>query len=177
MTNLVYKEKYTVEDFSLLEGDWELIYGNAYAMSPSHVYGHQFVNLKIARQLDEKLDSCKKCNAVIEMDLELSNDTVVKPDSMVICYQPKDKLTSPPEIVFEVVSKSSSRRDEILKFDLYQSEAIKYYILVYPDNKKAKVYKLIDFKYQKVGDFNDETYKFETKDCNIDFDFGFIWQK
>lgn len=171
------KKRYTTADYNLWEGDWEVIYGDAYAMSPSPVYSHQFVTGKIARQLDEELDNCKRCHAIIGIDLELSEDTVVRPDSMVICYQPKDKLTSPPEIVFEVVSKSSSRRDEILKFDLYQSEAIKYYILVYPDNKKAKVYKLIDFKYQKVGDFGNETYKFETKDCSIDFDFGFIWQK
>lgn len=177
MSNLAYKESYNVEDHNLWKGDWELIHGDAYAMSPSPAYGHQFVNLKIARQLDEKLDGCKKCSAVIEMDLELSHNTVVRPDSMVICYEPKDRLTLPPEIVFEVVSNSSSRRDEILKFNLYQDEGIKYFVLAYPKLKKAKVYQLIDFKYQKVGDFQNESFKFENKECNIDFDFGFIWQK
>ena len=56
MSNLSYKENYTIEDYNRWEGDWELIYGDAYAMAPSSVYGHQFVNGKIYRQLeaDEK---------------------------------------------------------------------------------------------------------------------------
>ncbi|NEW61203.1 Uma2 family endonuclease [Sulfurovum sp. bin170] len=177
MDNLAYEEKYNIEDYRVWEGDWELIYGDAYAMAPSPMYGHQFVNGKIFRQLDEKLDNCLLCSAVIEMDVEISSDTVVRPDSMVICYEPTNKLTKTPEIVFEVVSKSSAKRDEILKFELYQNEGVKYYILVYPDSKKAKVYKLIDFRFEKIGDFYDEVYSFDTKYCKIDFDFNFIWRK
>lgn len=175
--NLAYIEKYTKNDYKYWEGDWELIYGDAYTMAPSPLYGHQFVNLKIARQLDEKLENCNKCSAIIEMDLEISNDTIVKPDSMVICYQVEDKLTKTPEIIFEVVSKSSAKRDEVLKFNLYQEEGVKYYVLVYHDIKKAKVYRLIKHKYKKVGDFSDEIYIFDTKKCKIEFDFSFIWRK
>ena len=177
MSTLAYSEKYTIDDHRLWDGNWELVYGDAYAMAPSPLYDHQFVNLKIARQLDEKLDSCKICSAVIEMDWEVSADTVVRPDSMVICYEPEDRLVKRPEIIFEVISPSSSKRDEILKFDLYQNEGVPYYILTYPESKKAKVYKLIDFKYQKIDDFSDETYRFETKECMIDFDFSFIWRR
>jgi len=177
MDNLAYKEKYNIDDYNSWDGDWELIYGDAYAMAPSPIYNHQFVNLKIARQLDERLDNCELCHAVIEMDLEISNDTVLRPDSMVICYEPINKLTKTPEIIFEVISKSTAKKDEILKFDLYQNEGVKYYILVYPNSKKAKVYKLIDFKYRKIGDFSDESYSFETKYCTIDFNFDFIWRK
>ena len=176
MSTLAYSEKYTIDDHRLWDGDWELVYGDAYAMAPSPMYGHQFVSGKIFRQLDEKLDSCKICSAVIEMDWEVSADTVVRPDSMVICYEPEDRLVKRPEIIFEVISPSSSKRDEILKFDLYQNEGVPYYILTYPESKKAKVYKLIDFKYQKINDFSDETYCFETKECTIDFDFNFIWR-
>ena len=177
MDNLAYQERYNIDDYYEWEGDWELIYGEAYAMAASPVYGHQFVNGKIFRQLDEQLDNCRLCSAVIEMDLEVSDDTVVRPDSMVICYQPTNKLTKTPEIVFEVISKSTAKRDEILKFDLYQNEGVKYYILVYPDSKKAKVYKLINFKFKKIGDFFDESYSFDTKYCKIDFDFNFIWMR
>lgn len=177
MNNLAYSEKYSIKDYSLWEGDWELIYGDAYAMAPSPMYGHQFVNLKIARQLDEKLDDCSKCHSVIEMDWQISDDSVVRPDSMVICYEPDDRLTKKPEIIFEVTSKSTVKRDEILKFDLYQNEGVKYYILVYPELKKAKVYKLIDFIYRKIGDFSDEVYTFEVEGCDIEFDFNFIWRK
>jgi len=98
-------------------------------------------------------------------------------DVMVICYEPKGRLTRAPEIVFEVLSKSTAKRDEILKFDLYREEGVKYYILVYPDGLKAKAYELIDGTYRKIADFNDEIYPFELKYCTIDFDFNFIWRK
>jgi len=177
MTNLAYTENYTKDDYALWEGDWELIYGQPYAMSPSPMYGHQFVNMKISRQLDEQLDNCKNCNAIFEMDVEFSADTILRPDCMVICYEPVDRVTKAPEIVFEVISKSTAKRDESIKFEVYQDEGVKYYILAYPDNKKAKVYKLHEGKYVKVADFTDEKYTFELDKCNIDFDFGFIWKK
>ncbi|KIM07187.1 MAG: hypothetical protein KU38_10655 [Sulfurovum sp. FS08-3] len=177
MGALAYSEKYTIEDYNGWEGDWELIYGEAYAMAPSPMFGHHFVNLKIARLLDEALDNCPHCYATMEMDWDVSSDTVVRPDSMVICYEPNERLTKAPEIIFEVVSSSSAKRDENLKFALYQEEGVKYYILVYPHSKKAKLYKLIHAQYQKIGDFSQERYSFELEKCTIDFDFGFIWKR
>ena len=177
MSNLAYNEKYTVDDYNIWEGDWELIYGDAYAMAPSPMYSHQFVSLKIARQLDESLDECPKCHAIFEMDWQISYESVVRPDSMVICYEPDEKLTKKPEIIFEVISKSTVKRDEILKFDLYQSEGVKYYVLVYPEEKYAKVYQLVDFVYRKMGDFSDESFIFDFDLCKIDFDFSFIWRR
>ncbi len=177
MGNLAYSETYTIDDYRQWEGDWELIYGDAYAMAPSPMYSHQFTSLKIARQFDEKLEECEACSAIIEMDWEVSGDTVVRPDVMVICYEPGERLSKRPEIVIEVVSPTSARRDEILKPELYKSEGVPYYILVYPDSKKAKVYELIDYEYRKVGDFGDERYKFETDKCSIAFEFGLIWRR
>ncbi len=177
MNNLAYEERYSSEDYRRWEGDWELIYGRAYAMSPSPLVSHQFVNLKISRQLDEALDSCGECYAFIETDVELADDPVVRPDSMVACYQPKERLDRTPDIIFEVISTSTAKRDEILKFDLYQSEEVQYYIIVYPDNMKAKVYQLTEHRYRKIGVFSDERYLFEIQKCQIDFDFGFIWRR
>jgi len=177
MSSLAYEEHYTREDYEKWEGSWELIYGNPYAMAPSPMFGHQYTNMKIARQLDEHLDDCPKCYALFETDVEFSDDTILKPDSMVICYEPQERLNKAPLIVFEVISKSTAKRDEQLKFEVYQNEGVKYYILVYPDGKKAKVYKLHDNRYVKEGDFSDEHYEFILEKCKIDFDFNFIWKK
>ncbi len=177
MSTLAYEEKYTVRDYQNWEGNWELIYGDAYAMAPSPMYSHQFISGKIYRQLDEQTEACQKCFAIFEMDWEISEETTVRPDSMLICYEPEEKLTKKPEIIFEVISPSTSKRDEILKFDLYQKEGVRWYILVYPDNRKAKVYKLIDYSYRKIGDFSDEQYHFDLEKCNIEFDFSLIWRK
>ncbi len=176
MTSTAYHEKYTVQDHAQWQGDWEVIRGDAYAMSPSPSYEHQSVNLKIARQLDELLETCPQCNAAIELDVTLAEDTVIRPDSMVICYEPEARLTKAPSLVFEVISPSTARRDEILKFDIYQHEAVKYYALAYPDNKKVKLYELIDHQYQKVADFTHETFTFDLEKCAFEFDFSKIWR-
>lgn len=175
MSPLAYEEKYSVHDYELWEGDWELIYGNAYAMAPSPSFEHQSISGKIHRELDESLDKCSKCSVVFECDVEFSDDTVVRPDVMVICYKPKGKLTRSPEIIFEISSKSTASRDEILKFDLYAKEGVKYYNLVYPKSRKVKSYELIEGNYRKIADFYDEHYLFELSKCSIDFDFEFIW--
>ena len=169
--------RYTANDYKQWEGDWELIEGVPFAMAPSPMSDHQFVNLKIARQLDEALDGCDGCQALFEIDWVVSEETVVRPDSVVICYEPEDLLTKKPEIIFEVVSKSTVRKDENIKFSLYEEEGVEYYVLVYPDLKKAKLYRLVDYRYRKVGDFSEESYRFELENCKIDFDFGFIWKR
>ncbi len=177
MSNLAYREYYTKDDYVHWEGDWELVDGIAYAMSPSPMVTHQFINMKIARQLDEKLDNCKFCHALFETDIEFNDDTIIRPDTIVICYEPQERLNRTPDIVFEVTSKSTVKKDEILKFDLYEKEGVKYYALVYSDGKKVKLYKLENYKYVKIGDFHDETYLFELDKCSIVFDFGFIWKR
>lgn len=171
-----YTEYYTVEDHKHWHDEWELIYGVPYAMAPSPMVTHQSINMKIARQLSEKLDDCPSCQALFEIDWEISSDTVVKPDTLVICYEPDEKLTKKPEIIFEIASPSTVRRDETLKFELYQQEGVAFYVIVYPENKVAKVYALKEGKYLKVGDFSDENHTFETAKCKIDFDFSKIWR-
>ena len=133
-----YKEYYRVDDFRRWDGDWELIYGTAYAMALSPLFTHQYVNSKIFRNLDEAVDNCPECYAVIETDWEISDDTVVRPDSMLICYEPSEHLSRRPEIIFEVISSSTAMRDEILKFELYQREGVLFYTIVYPSLKKLK---------------------------------------
>ena len=177
MSNLAYIEHYSVDEWKLWEGDWELIYGVPYAMAPSPVYGHQFVMGKIFRQLDEALDECEKCHALVEIDYFISEDSVTRPDVLVICYEPQDRITKAPKIIFEVVSKSSKKRDEIIKKELYFDEKVEYYCLVYPDKKEAIVYRLDSDEYRYEGIFAQNSYGFVVDGCKIEFDFKKIWKK
>ncbi len=177
MSNLAYEEYYTVSDYSHWEGDWELIKGMPYAMAPSPMFDHQYVMGKIFSILDEKLDDCPECFPAVEMDWEISDDTVVKPDVLVVCKREK-RITSTPEIIFEVVSKSSIKRDEQIKFNLFEKEGVKYYGLVYTDKKRVKIYEHINFSYQKIADFTDEgSCELMIKECRIVFDSKILWKK
>jgi len=174
--SLDYVEHYSIDDYALWEGDWELIDGMPYAMAPSPMVTHQSINMKIARQLDEELEECLECQALFEIDWEVSSDTVVRPDTLVICYEPDEKLTKKPEIIFEVASPSTVTKDEKVKFEIYEREGVEYYIIVYPDTKVAKAYELKDGRYIKKGDFSDEKTTFTLKNCEIEFDFSKIWR-
>jgi len=178
MGAIAYEEHYTVEDYRRWEGDWELIHGVAYAMAPSPMVSHQLVSTKIASILTQLTDACPACAAISEIDWEIAHDTVVRPDVLLICKPIDETINKTPEIIFEVSSPSTAKRDEILKFDLYAREGVTWYILVYPDKRIAKVYALNgEGRYIKQGDFDEETFAFELDKCRIDFDFGKIWRR
>lgn len=171
-------ETYTVPDYQTWEGDWELIYGQPLAMTPSPGVLHQRISSAIHAQLFSALEPCPSCEVLFEIDVEFTAETVVRPDLVVICYPAQgDRLTRAPELIVEVVSHLRSRRDEVIKFDLYQREGVAYYILAYPEVRKIKVYRLSENVYVKVGDFFDERLRFELSKCSFDFDFGSVWPK
>ncbi|MFZ4539464.1 Uma2 family endonuclease [Propionivibrio sp.] len=171
-------ETYTVQDYLQWKGDWELIHGQPMAMAPSPSVEHQVTSFAIAHQLGESLDDCPHCQALFEIDIQFADDTVVRPDVLVICYEPEsERLTRAPDLVFEVISPKTARRDEVIKFDLYRMEGVANYVLVYPEAKKAKIWRLVDGEYRKVADFHDETHRFDLSKCSIDFDFGRLWKR
>ncbi|MEA1955335.1 MAG: Uma2 family endonuclease, partial [Campylobacterota bacterium] len=97
---------------------------------------------------------------------------------VLICDEPHDAyITKAPEIIVEVISKSTAKRDENYKFDTYEKEKVKYYVIVYPDDLKAKVYKLENSKYDKQGDFSKEGYEFEDASCEAYVDFGKVFKR
>ncbi|MRI58591.1 MAG: Uma2 family endonuclease [Epsilonproteobacteria bacterium] len=168
-------EYYTYEDYKQWEGDWELIYGQPVAMAPSPMITHQAIAFEIAYQLRENLE-CEECLVVLEEDWIVEEDTVVRPDVSLICDEEGDFITKAPHIVVEVVCPQTARRDEKIKFEIYEKEKVPYYILVYPRELKAKVYKLIDGRFDKVADFTNERYEFDLP-CSTAIDFSKAFKK
>jgi hypothetical protein len=64
----------------------------------------------------------------------------------------------------------------LIRLQLYCDEGVTWYVLVYPAAEKAKVYRLADGEYRKVGDFHDEQHDFALSRCRIAFDFARLWQ-
>jgi len=168
--------KYTYEDYCIWEGRWELIDGVAYAMSPAPTIEHQSISSKIARYLGEALEKCEKCKALLPVDWKIDESTIVQPDNLVICYPAQGAyITKAPCVIFEILSKSTAAKDIGLKFRLYEREGVKYYIIVDPIEKLAKVYELHDGKYIKKLDATTETTTFSLGECSFDFDFSKIF--
>jgi len=171
-------EHYTYDDYCLWEGRWELIEGMPMAMTPSPIIAHQAIAAKILNELMNSIGNCPQCLVLAEEDWKISDDTVVKPDVVLICNEPNDKyITKAPEVAVEVISKSTAKRDEVFKFSLYEREKVPFYIIVYPDENKAKVYKLEENKYSKQGDFFTETYELEGTSCNAKINFDNVFKQ
>jgi len=167
---------YTYDDYQQWEGEWEVISGIAYAMSPAPAIQHQQVSQKIAQQLGNLLENCTQCTALLPIDWKISDDTIVQPDNLVICHPANGSyLTKAPLMIFEILSKSTALKDKGIKFELYQSEGVKYYIIVDSEDNIAKIYDLANGKYIKRLDASNETEKFTLKECVIDFDFSKIF--
>lgn len=158
------------------EGDWELIEGTPVAMSPGAGFLHQKVSGAVYTQLSTTLKKCKNCLSLYEIDWIVSDDTVVRPDIIVICQEPEGEyITKAPEVIFEVISKETAQKDKKVKYEIYEKEGVKYYVLVYPELKVAKIFRPQSHRYVKVSDVVKETIAFSIKNCSFDFDFSTIW--
>ena len=178
MGALDYLPHYTYDDYKSWEGKWELFEGFPIAMSPAPMINHQAIAGNILFELKSNSEECDRCLVIGESDYKLSDDTVLRPDVVLICDEPNDSyITKAPEIIVEVISKSTAKNDEGYKFKKYEAEKVKYYVIVYPDELYAKVYKLIDGKYDKQGDFSIQTYDFDETLCGVSVDFDKVFKR
>ncbi len=175
---LNHLQHYTYEDFRNWEGKWELFEGYPVAMSPAPMINHQAIAYRFAMELGMQIEECNHCLVLGEEDYKLSDDTVFRPDVVLICNEPNDAyITKAPEIIIEVISKSTAKNDEGYKFEQYQAENVKYYIIVYPDGLYAKVYKLVDKKYKDEGIFSKESYEFDETICKVNINFEKVFKR
>lgn len=132
---------------------WELIDGVAYSMA-APTTTHQNVAGELFFQLKDHLrgQSCQvfiaPCDVffprVREQD-EDDVDTVVEPDVAVVCDPDKVRergVWGAPDLVVEVLSPATSRKDLREKFDLYQRSGVKEYWVVEPKGRWLQQYVL-----------------------------------
>jgi Uma2 family endonuclease len=142
----------------------EIINGNLYMMSPPLTI-HQEVSGRLYNRFANFLEGkpCRVFYAPFGVRLfpkeDLSDDTLVEPDIVVVCDS--DKIdergcNGPPDLIIEIVSPSNSRRDRVLKFNLYFEAKVREYWVVYPEDKGMEVHILDrDHYYTKVYGANE----------------------
>ena len=130
-------------------------------MSPAPAREHQRISAIIFAKIYNFLAG-KKCEAYFapfDVRLVESKDkaneeieTVVQPDIVVICDQNKlDKqgCLGAPDIAVEIISPSTSYKDQTEKLRLYERYGVREYWIVNPDAKYIMVYRLEGVKYGK----------------------------
>jgi Uma2 family endonuclease len=172
-----YMPHYTYEEYAQWEGKWELIEGIPYAMSPAPIPQHQMVNTSLCVAFSIALKKgCQKCKVCMPIDWKIAEDTIIQPDVLIICEKIEKKyLDFPPVLVAEILSPSTTLKDRGLKFEIYQSQKVKYYLIIDPKFKKMEIYELMNNKYEPIS-INPNNYKFVWDDgCSADTSFEEIW--
>lgn len=138
-----YIPRYSVADYKAWEGDWELWGGVPVAMTPSPFGGHQAVLTRLARMLGNEIERAKcEAEVLVELDWIISDDTVVRPDLVVVCGPPPEEhLRTTPAIVVEIVSQASHHRDHVHKRDLYGEQGVGGYLIIDPDQRSVMMYR------------------------------------
>ncbi|MFP4485608.1 MAG: Uma2 family endonuclease [Campylobacterales bacterium] len=170
--------RYTISDYRLWKGDWELISGHPIAMSPSPMITHQSVCGNIHFELKDELKECEDCQVLYEIDWIIDEENILRPDIVVVCESADEEyVTKAPKVIFEVISKSTAHNDRVIKKQVYQEEGVLYYGIVDPEVRLAKIYKLQDGAYIKLIDATKEKVEFEFDGCKVVIDFSKIWRK
>jgi Uma2 family endonuclease len=143
---------YRRRDYEILadEPRCELIFGRFY-LSPSASSLHQVVVLLLSRLLDEIADASGGLALFAPMDVNLAEHSVVQPDVIYVSASRREivheRLEGAPDLVIEVLSPGTARRDRGEKLRLYAQAGVREYWIVDPAERQ------IEFLANREGDF------------------------
>lgn len=148
-----YRPHYTVDDYQLWEGDWELWNGTAVAMTPSPFGRHASALARLVTAFSVAIDE-SNCGARVlpEIDWIVSIDTVIRPNLTVVCGDvPERHVETTPALVVEILSESTQLRDQTFKKDLYQQNSVQWYLIVDPNKQALQALRLDERgQYQEI---------------------------
>lgn len=173
-----YLPSYTVKDYMLWEGEWELWDGIAVAMTPSPFGPHSQVVARLITSLQLAIEAAN-CHATVltELDWIVSDATVVRPDIMVVCGPaPAEHLHKVPAVVVEVLSPSTYERDQNEKRDLYAQQGVELYLFVAPEAPKVTVCQLADAGHYLTSQVTNAIRLDICNDCTLDVDLTRLWR-
>jgi len=148
---------YTYADYlQWPEGErWELIDGVAWDMSPAPRRSHQKILGLLFWLIADRTDDSPCETYVAPFDVRLpdhpeggadeSVSTVVQPDISVFCDSARldDRgALGAPTLVVEILSPSTSYKDQTDKLALYERHGVREYWLVHPTDRTVRIYRL-----------------------------------
>ncbi|MBD1382829.1 Uma2 family endonuclease [Metabacillus arenae] len=120
----------------LIEERYEIINGVRYDLKPSPTFNHQVL---VTQLLNRIYSTCYPSSTVVvaPMDVHLDEENTVQPDVIYISNENHDiiqnqRIEGPPDLLVEILSPSTSKKDKILKKELYERFGIKEYWIVDP---------------------------------------------
>lgn len=167
--------QHTWEDYAAWEGDWELIRGVPYSMSPAAKLRHHKVIWSLHPELRAALASNPEWCAMTEMDWIVDRHTTIRPDLMV-AREPLglDWLRHPPHMVLEVLSPSTATKDRVEKRAICEEQGVRYFLLVDPDTRVVEAFALEGKAYQPL-DLSSGVLSLDFDGVRIQLDLARVW--
>ena len=159
-SDLDLSKSYTYKDYLTwqFKERVELILGKIFKMSPASQSDHQHVSAVLSGQFYNYLKGkeCKFFASPFDVRLPVTNkknevNTVVQPDLCVICDPTiidAKGCDGVPDLIVEIISKSSVDRDLHEKYDLYQECGVKEYWILHPNDKTLVIHTLEGGQYK-----------------------------
>jgi len=150
--------KLTYDDWVNLPDDgkhYELIDGELY-LNPSPNTKHQRVLLNLLAALHRHVTESNVGEVFVSpFDVVLSNVDVFEPDILFIRAERIDIVTKAnvqgaPDIVIEVLSESTRRKDETKKLDRYERSGVSEYWIVDPMEDAVRILRLSGARYERI---------------------------
>lgn len=70
------------------------------------------------------------CEVLYKTDWRVTEDTVVRPDVMVVCETIQENfVTAPPSLILGILSPSTVLKDRNTKFNLYKACGVRYCLI------------------------------------------------
>ncbi|QJD84886.1 Uma2 family endonuclease [Cohnella herbarum] len=149
----VKDQQVTYEIYAEMPDDgkrYEVIDGMLELMSPSPTAAHQSISLELIHELRQ---GCKTDYLiyVAPLDVILNDTNVVQPDVLMIHRSRQHIVTSrgvegPPDLVVEVLSPGSRKRDRLKKMAVYEKHGVPEYWIIDPEARTLEQYRLNDRK-------------------------------
>jgi len=169
INDLDIKKQYTYADYLTwrFSERVELIKGWLHKMSPAPKRHHQKVEGVIHAKFWIYFENskCEVYQSPFDVRLKRHKEnineinTVVQPDICVICDPSKlddAGCLGAPDLIVEVLSESTAKKDYNEKFNLYEENGVKEYWIADPANKSIEIFSLIDEKYESLGLFSEK---------------------
>lgn len=168
INELDFSKQYTYADYLMwrFSERVELIKGWLHKMSPAPRRIHQEIEGVIFYKFYHflELKGCKVYQSPFDVRLKSNKghdaeiDTVVQPDICIICD--KSKLDDAgclgaPDLIVEVLSDSTAKKDYNEKFNLYEENGVKEYWIANPATKSIEIFALKDDTYESLGIFSE----------------------
>lgn len=168
---------YHISDYERWEGDWELIDGIPVAMTPAPILRHQRLVMLVMMELETSLTDCEHCHVYPEAEWRLRDDTVYRPDGVVICYPPGRYLDRAPVLILEVLSPTTEKLDREFKPERYAQEGVRHYLIADPEQKNAEIFQLTGEHYEKRAETSNATIEFNLGPCHARIDLENVFSR